>query len=334
MKLNLSKVFRFRRKVNRKYKDVLFRFIFRDKKDLLSLYNAINGTDYQNPEELEINTLENVIYMKMKNDLSFLVGASMNLYEHQSTWNPNMPLRGLFYFAELYERYINGQGYRLTGSTRIPLPFPNYIVFYNGLEWEAERTELALSEAFEEQREGLRPALECRATILNINSGHNRELMEKCRRLHEYAEFIQRIRDNLQKGMALEKAVEKSIEYCLAHGILADILRKCQMEVQNMLLEEYDEKAEREYLRKESLEEGIKRGIEQGIKQGIEQGIEQGIRQGVIQGRQQGIALGSFEVLAKFVKAGIITIDQAKEHAGERKEEFILWYQKRENDKI
>ena len=88
----------------------------------------------------------------------------MNLYEHQSTWNPNMPLRGLFYFAELYERYINGQGYRLTGSTRIPLPFPNYIVFYNGLEWEAERTELALSEAFEEQREGLRPALECRAT--------------------------------------------------------------------------------------------------------------------------------------------------------------------------
>ena len=330
MRIRLSKVFRFRRKVNRKYKDVLFRFIFRDKKDLLSLYNAINGTDYKNPEELEINTLENVIYMKMKNDLSFLVGASMNLYEHQSTWNPNMPLRGLFYFAELYERYINGQGYRLTGSTRIPLPFPNYIVFYNGLEWEAERTELALSEAFEEQREGLRPALECRATILNINSGHNRELMEKCRRLHEYAEFIQRIRDNLQKGMALEKAVEKSIEYCLAHGILADILRKCQMEVQNMLLEEYDEKAEREYLRKESLEEGIKRGIEQGIKQGIEQGI----RQGVIQGRQQGIALGRFEVLAKFVKAGIITIDQAKEHAGERKEEFILWYQKRENDKI
>jgi len=334
LRIRLSKVFRFRRKVNRKYKDVLFRFIFRDKKDLLSLYNAINGTDYKNPEELEINTLENVIYMKMKNDLSFLVGASMNLYEHQSTWNPNMPLRGLFYFAELYERYINGQGYRLTGSTRIPLPFPNYIVFYNGLEWEAERTELALSEAFEEQREGLRPALECRATILNINSGHNRELMEKCRRLHEYAEFIQRIRDNLQKGMALEKAVEKSIEYCLAHGILADILRKCQMEVQNMLLEEYDEKAEREYLRKESLEEGIKQGIEQGIKQGIEQGIEQGIRQGVIQGRQQGIALGSFEVLAKFVKAGIITIDQAKEHAGERKEEFILWYQKRENDKI
>ena len=281
MKLNLSKVFRFRRKVNRKYKDVLFRFIFRDKKDLLSLYNAINGTDYQNPEELEINTLENVIYMKMKNDLSFLVGASMNLYEHQSTWNPNMPLRGLFYFAELYERYVNSQGYRLTGSTRIPLPFPNYIVFYNGMEWEAEQTELTLSEAFEEQGEDRKPALECRATILNINSGHNRELMEKCRRLEEYAEFIQRIRDNLQKGMRLEGAVERAIEYCLAHGILADILRKGQMEVRNMLLEEYNEKADREYLRKESLEEGIKQGREEGRKEGREEGRKEGMEEGI-----------------------------------------------------
>lgn len=305
MKIKLSKVFRFRKKVNRRYKDVLFRFIFRDKKDLLSLYNAVNGTDYRNPDELEINTLENVIYLKMKNDLSFLVGASMNLYEHQSTWNPNMPLRGLLYFAELYERYVNSQGYRLSGNTQIPLPFPNYIVFYNGLEREADRTELYLSEAFEEQRQSVEPALECRATILNINSGHNRELMEKCRRLEEYAEFIQRIRDNLQKGMVLEKAVERAIEYCLAHGILADILRKGQMEVRNMLLEEYDEKAEREYLRKESLEEGKKQGIEQGI------------------------ALGNFETLAEFVEDGIITIDQAKERAKERKEEFMLWYQER-----
>ena len=122
---------------------------FHDKRDLLSLYNAVNGTNYQDPEDLEINTLENVIYLKMKNDLSFLVGASMNLYEHQSTWNPNMPLRGLLYFAELYERYINSKGYRLSGNTCIPLPFPNYIVFYNGLEREAER-EYLRKEAIEE----------------------------------------------------------------------------------------------------------------------------------------------------------------------------------------
>ena len=158
-KIKISKIFRFRRRANRKYKDELFRFIFHDKRDLLSLYNAVNGTDYKNPDDLEINTLENVIYLKMKNDLSFLIGASMNLYEHQSTWNPNMPLRGLLYFAELYERYINSMGYRLSGNTRIPLPFPNYIVFYNGLEKEAEQMELRLSEAFEVGKEGADPAL-------------------------------------------------------------------------------------------------------------------------------------------------------------------------------
>ena len=270
MKLKISNVFRIRRRANRKYKDTLFRFIFHDKKDLLSLYNAVNGTDYGNPDDLEINTLENVIYLKMKNDLSFLVGASMNLYEHQSTWNPNMPLRGLLYFAELYERYINDRGYRLTGNTRIPLPFPNYIVFYNGLEKEADRMELRLSEAYETGREGREPALECKALILNINSGHNWELMEKCRRLQEYAEFIREIRKNLQKGMILEKALGQAIEYCLKHGILADILRRNQAEVRSMLLEEYDEKAEREYLRKEAIEEGRKEGLEQGMEQGIE----------------------------------------------------------------
>ena len=71
---------------NRNYKDRLFRFVFKNKKDLLDLYNAINGTDYDNPEELEVNTLENVLYLSMKNDLSFLIDAELNLYEHQSTY--------------------------------------------------------------------------------------------------------------------------------------------------------------------------------------------------------------------------------------------------------
>jgi predicted transposase YdaD len=141
--------------------------------------------------------------------------------------------------------------------------------------------------------------------------------MEKCRRLEEYAEFIQRIRDNLQKGMRLEGAVERAIEYCLAHGILADILRKGQMEVRNMLLEEYNEKADREYLRKESLEEGIKQGREEGRKEGREEG------------RKEGIALGGFEILAGLVEDGIISMEQAKERIKEKEEEFILWYQER-----
>ena len=92
--------------INRQYKDRLFKRIFRDKKDLLELYNAMNDTNYSNPEEIEVNTLEGVVYMGMKNDVSFLFTEVLNLYEHQSTFNPNLPLRGLLYFAKLYQKII------------------------------------------------------------------------------------------------------------------------------------------------------------------------------------------------------------------------------------
>ena len=90
---------------DRKYKDRLFRLVFSDKKDLLDLYNAVNGTDYDNPEELEVNTLENVLYLSMKNDLSFLIDTELNLYEHQSTYSPNLPVRYLLYVADVYSDY-------------------------------------------------------------------------------------------------------------------------------------------------------------------------------------------------------------------------------------
>ena len=212
--------FKDRQKINRKYKDRLFRFVFQNKQDLLELYNAINGTDYQHTEDLKITTLEDVLYLGMKNDLSFLLSASMNLYEHQSTWNENMPLRGLLYFAELYQNYLEENGYRLTGTGR------------------------------------RLPCLECRAEILNINRGHNQAIMNHCRRLKEYSEFIEEIRQNLNKGLRLEDAVELGIDACIKQGILADILTKSKTEVRKMLLTEYDEKAEREYLQKEALEEG------------------------------------------------------------------------------
>ena len=77
--------------VNRNYKDTIFRMLFSDRKNLLSLYNAINGTSYMNPEDLEIVTLENAIYMGMKNDLSFIIDTNLFLYEHQSTYTRLLP---------------------------------------------------------------------------------------------------------------------------------------------------------------------------------------------------------------------------------------------------
>ena len=248
-------------KINRSYKDSLFRFVFAEKKDLLELYNAINGSHYENTEDLEVNTLEDVLYLGVKNDLSFLLGSSMNLYEHQSTWNENMPLRGLFYFSELYQNYLKAEGLRLTGTgRRLLLPLPKYIVFYNGTKEEPDEAQLLLSDSFPEPKGGGLPALECRAQVLNINSGHNQEIMKRCHRLKEYSEFIGEIRCRLQSGLKLEDAVEQGIETCIRRGVLSDILSSSKMEVRKMLLTEYDEKAEREYLRKQSREEGVQQG--------------------------------------------------------------------------
>ena len=93
--------------VNRNYKDTVFRMLFSDRKNLLSLYNAISGAHYDNPEMLEIVTLENAIYMGMKNDLAFIIDTELFLYEHQSTYNPNMPLRDLFYISSEYQKLVD-----------------------------------------------------------------------------------------------------------------------------------------------------------------------------------------------------------------------------------
>ena len=216
---------------NRNYKDRLFRFVFKNKKDLLDLYNAINGTNYNNPEELEVNTLENVLYLSMKNDLSFLIDAELNLYEHQSTYNPNMPMRGLLYFAGVYNRHISDLFRRPNGEKE--------------------------------------PCLECQTLMLNINYGHNRELMKKCRRLEEYAIFVDTIRKNQAKGQDLQEAVETAVESCIAGGVLADILRAQKAEVVQMVLEGFDQEAYEKAMKKEGYEDGYQEGIEQGIERGI-----------------------------------------------------------------
>ena len=159
--------------VKRKYKDILFRYVFRDKSDILQLYNAINQTNYTNAEELVVTTMEDVIYIGMKNDLSFLIANELNLYEHQSTMNQNMPLRGLLYFAKMYEGYVESQKKNRFQKERIPLPYPRYIVFYNGEENLPQKMEMRLSESFEERDE--EPAVECIARFININYGQNDE---------------------------------------------------------------------------------------------------------------------------------------------------------------
>ena len=254
-------------KINKKYKDRLFRLIFQDKKDLLELYNAINNSDYTNPEDLTITTIEDVVYMGMKNDLSFLIDDVLNLYEHQSSYSPNLPLRGLFYFSSLYREQIESVKQRLYTNSPLYIPFPQYLVFYNGTK--EERQELKLSDLFITNGKGATPALECTALVLNINLGHNRRLMEKCKALKEYAQFIAIIRENIAVGMIFEDAVENAVDVCIKKGILSEILRKNRAEVIEMILTEYDENEFRDFLKEEAWNEGHKAGRETGLLEGM-----------------------------------------------------------------
>ena len=230
----------------RTYKDSVFRMLYSRKEELLSLYNALNGTDYQDPERLEVTTLENAIYMNMKNDVSFLLDAEMMLYEHQSTWNPNMPLRDLIYITRLLEKYVNRES--LYASTPVRIPAPHFVVFYNGSSDVSEDVILKLSDAFEERKgshlERKEPELELKVHFLNINQGYNEELMKRCRTLREYSEFVARIRRYAAGETAIEEAVDRAVTECIAEGILADFLRSQRAEVVAVSIFEYNEEEE------------------------------------------------------------------------------------------
>lgn len=244
--------------VTRSYKDRLFRVLFSNKKDLLSLYNAMNGSDYQDPDALEITTMEDVLYMAMKNDVSFLIENFMNLYEHQSSRNPNMPLRGLFYFSRLYSSYVESRQLDLYSSSLLKLPTPRYFVFYNGTQEEPEIQSLLLSDSFEKQDTETAASLECIATVLNINYGHNQELMKNCRRLYEYSYLVNQIRKALEHGMRLEAAIEWAIQDCLQNEILKDFLTRHREEAKFLILSEYNEELHRKTTYNEGMQEGQK----------------------------------------------------------------------------
>ena len=236
-------------KIKRTYKDSLFRMIFQDREALLSLYNAINGTYYEDPNGLIITTLEDAIYLSWKNDVSFLIQDVLSLYEHQSTRNPNMPLRGLFYISSLFQGYLKANDLDPYSSVLLKLPTPRYVVFYNGTQEEPDRTELRLSDSF--IRKDVEPCLECTALVLNINYGHNKELMKACHKLYEYAYFIQTVREFLGDGLTRDAAIDRAVISCIEADILKDFLNRHRAEVKDLFLTEYDEKRHERTLREE-----------------------------------------------------------------------------------
>ena len=246
---------------NRKYKDTIFRMLFSDKKNLLSLYNALNGKNYSDCAQLEIVTLENAIYMSMKNDLAFILDLALFLWEHQSTYNPNIPLRDLMYIAKEYEKYIKEKGISLYSNRQQKIPAPQFIVFYNGNRKIGERMEHRLSDAYETSNG--EPALELKVLVININEGYNQKLMESCQILKEYAQYVSKVR-TYKKTLKLNEAVEKAVEECIQEGILQEFFLKHRAEVVAMSIFEYDREWEEEILRKEEFEAGKELGEQLG----------------------------------------------------------------------
>ncbi len=247
---------------NRCFKSRLFVMLFEDKKELLELYNAVSGKNYQDPELLEINTLDNAIYMSMRNDLSFIIDSRMPLYEHQSSYNPNLPLRFLLYNADVFSSLTKDEN--LYGTKLVKLPTPQFIVFYNGEKELPDRMELKLSDAYTVKEEEV--SLELKAVMLNINPGHNEKILEACKTLREYTEYTSRVRE-YTRTMDREAAVERAITECIQEGILEEFLKKNRAEAKSVSIYEYDMEKHMRMEREDAREDGIQEGIQTGISE-------------------------------------------------------------------
>lgn len=223
--------------INRFYKDRLFHALFgaEERKELtLELYNAINHTDYSNPADLKLNTLEDVVYMGMKNDVSFLLAGDLNMFEQQSTWNPNMPVRCFLYAAHALEKYLNDtkKAPWLYTSSLVEIPTPKLVVLYNGLKQTGD-TVLKLSDSFEHSRGDL----EAIVHVYNINPGQ--ELPCICRPLNDYSSFVSNYR-NLVPSLGAKTAADEALAR-LPTGAVKNYIQSQKGEVIDMLLTEYNE---------------------------------------------------------------------------------------------
>lgn len=244
---------------NRLYKDRVFKFIFgnpENKEWTLSLYNAVNGSNYRNPDDIQFNTIEDAVYMSMKNDVSFIILDEMNLWEHQSSFNPNMPMRFLTYGTQLYEKYTATSGYYKFSRKLQRLPKPHCICFYNGTEEQPEQQVLKLSDAF-----GGEGDIEVKVKMLNVNYGKNRALLETCQPLREYAWLVDRIREHQRVLQNLEAAVDASIDEMPDSFVIRTLIEAHRAGVKKMFLTEYDEEKMKEQERKEAFADGVDAGV-------------------------------------------------------------------------
>ena len=228
-------------KANQKWKDSFFTKLFSDPKSILKLYNALTGSQYPPETPVEITTLENVLYKGRYNDVSFIVGGKLVvLIEHQSTVNPNMPVRLLIYIARVYDGIVKGRD--VYSSKPLALPRPEFVVLYNGTEDFPDEEVLRLSDAFCALPDGHKPSgsLELAVRVVNINKGRNQDITGRSLELAGYVEVVHEIRSNKAMGMGLEEAIAKAVRDCAGRNMLPEFLAKHGGEVMDMLYHEWN----------------------------------------------------------------------------------------------
>ena len=295
--------------VSRIYKDTLFRRLFGDEKrkaNAMSLYNALGGS-CDDPNDLTFTTVEGVIYMGRKNDVSFLVDGELILWEHQSTIIPNMPLRGLMHLAQLYSKHLDLYGLSEYSARKLVLPSPRYYVFYAGPTEIEDRFELRLSELFGNQAG--EACAELVATVINVNEGHSPEILDACETLAGYAHFVSLAR-KYARTYSRSEAVDLAVRTCMSEGVLTDFFAENRAEVIDLFLTEWDEEKYRDLLRREAEEDGYAAGEAEGRKEGRKEGREEGRKEGRKEGRDE--MRGEFlQKAADQVRKGTLTPEAA-----------------------
>ena len=243
------------KKHNRRYKDSVFVDFFSEdrtaKANFLALYNALHGTDYQSTAILKNIRLKQVLYMSFANDVSYLVDNKIIvLAEHQSTINPNMPIRCLEYIARLYEQFYKSK--EKYSRKQLAIPTPEFYVFYNGKEPYRGDSLLKLSDSFTQTHDEY--ALELSVKVVNINYDKASEILKLCKPLEQYSLFVDAVRRNI--AVDKEHGFEKAIKECIQNDILREYLQRKSKEVLNMLIGEYDYDTDIAVQREESFDMG------------------------------------------------------------------------------
>ena len=262
-----------------RFKDNVFCMLFRDKKNLLELYNALNDTDYTNVDDLAVTTLQGGVYMKYKNDASFVFGQDLYMFEQQASKNPNMPLRFLHYVSDVYrEMYPNSELHR---HSMLKIPVPHFVTFYNGRDgMKDEEMVLKLSDMFMERKDNVsqvctesEPELELKVRVININPDGCTDLddgnlpdfkgrripsiLNKCHILRDYMTFVNKVNEKkYSENMDIRTAVTEAVDECITNGILSDFFSEHREEVIDVSVYDYDEEGRMRVEREEGREEG------------------------------------------------------------------------------